>query len=359
MGRTLAAMLVLGLLAAGGWFLFGRGGAKAPASPAVPAGKPAPHTGAPPARGLVEAGVAAPTPAAPSSTAPEAAPDAVAAEIRALLQSGKAQDAVARAESASTATRRSPACAAAARDAALALASGTSTGSPERLTQADAARRLLGRLAVEDALPLATLRERLDALNREVLFAGRELPGVSFRSAVKPGDTLDRLMRTEWKGRVRSGYGVVLWMNNVPSPDRLRVGGLWVPEEPVRLLVRKREHTLWVLLGEVPVRFFSVGLGMNGRTPEGTFEIEELMPRPDYWPPGGKRVPFGQKGNPLGTRWMGFRDTPDAQGFGIHGTDDPDSIGKDLSQGCVRLANGDVEQLFTWATVGTLVEIRP
>ncbi len=125
------------------------------------------------------------------------------------------------------------------------------------------------------------------------------------------------------------------------------------------LLVRKHEHQLWVLLGDVPVRFFPVGLGMNGRTPEGTFEIEEMMPRPDYWPAGGKRVPYGQKGNPLGTRWMGFRDTPEAQGFGIHGTDDPQSIGKDESQGCVRLRNEEVEQLFTWVSVGTKVEIRP
>ena len=363
MGRLLAAMVVLGLLAAGGWFLFGRGSAKAPIAPAKAGtqGAAAPRGGVPPARGLVESGgdVEA-TPASPEpAAAPGAGPEAVAAEIHALLKSGNAREAVAKAESVSTATRRSPVCAGAARDAALALASGTPTGSAERLAEADAARRLLGRLAVEDAVPLATVKERLDALNREVLFAGRELPGVLFRSAVKPGDTLDKLMRTEWKGRVRSGYGVVLWMNSVPSPDRLRVGGLWVPEEPVRLVVRKREHTLWVLLGEVPVRYFPVGLGMNGRTPEGTFEIEELMPRPDYWPPGGKRIPFGQKGNPLGTRWMGFRDTPDAQGFGIHGTDEPDSIGKDLSQGCVRLVNGDVEQLFTWATVGTLVEIRP
>jgi lipoprotein-anchoring transpeptidase ErfK/SrfK len=56
---------------------------------------------------------------------------------------------------------------------------------------------------------------------------------------------------------------------------------------------------------------------------------------------------------------MGFRDTPEAQGFGIHGTDDPGSIGKDASQGCVRLRNEEVEQLFTWVSVGTRVEIRP
>jgi len=224
---------------------------------------------------------------------------------------------------------------------------------------ADEARRLLGRLVVTDALPLPSVRERLDGLNREVLFSGREVPGTLFRHQVQAGDTLDRLMRRDWKGRVRAGYGLVLWINSIPSADRLRTVPILVPEEPVRILVRKSAHELWVLLGEVPVRVIPVGLGMNGRTPEGAFEIEELLPRPDYWPPGGKRVPFGHPDNPLGTRWMGFKDTPDAQGFGIHGTSDPRSIGKDLSQGCVRLVNADVEALFTWVVPGTRVEIRP
>ena len=106
-----------------------------------------------------------------------------------------------------------------------------------------------------------------------------------------------------------------------------------ISHDPVRILVRKSTHELWLLLGEVPVRAWPVGLGLGGRTPEGEFEIGTLQPKPDYWPPQGKRIPFGQKGNPLGTRWMGFRDTPEAQGFGIHGTDEPDTIGKDLSQG--------------------------
>lgn len=254
---------------------------------------------------------------------------------------------------------RDPAVAASAREAALALADEPGAGPGDRTLRADEARRLLGRLAVEEALPLGAVRERLDALNREVLFGGREVPGTLFRHSIQPGDTLDRLMKREWKGRVRAGFGLVLWLNSIPSADRLRVAPILVPEEPVRILVRKRDYQLWVLLGEVPIRTFPVGLGVDGRTPEGTFEIEEMMPRPDYWPPGGRRVPYGHRDNPLGSRWLGFKDRPDAQGFGIHGTSEPDSIGKNLSQGCVRLRNEDVEALFTWISVGTKVEIRP
>ena len=365
MGRTLAALLVIGLLASGVWFLHGRLSGKGETGPVAPggvAGGPSmvPQVGPSGfSASLPEAGP--PTISSPATAAPVPAPvpAVTPVEIRVLLQKGNVLEAVAAASALPAASLRDPACAAAARDAALALASAGSSGPADRVSRADASRRLLGRLVVADAVPLASVKERLDGLNREVLFSGREVPGVLFKSAVKPGDTLDRLMKREWKGRVRSGYGTVLWLNNISGPDRLRVGGIWVPEEPVRFLVHKRAHTLQVLLGEVPIREFSVGLGMNGRTPEGEFVIEELMPRPDYWPPGGKRIPFGQKGNPLGTRWMGFQDTPDAQGFGIHGTDEPDSIGKDQSQGCVRMRNEEVEQLFTWATVGMKVEIRP
>ncbi len=372
MGRTLAALLVLGLLAAGVWHLRGRFSAD---EPAVGASGPSegPQAGTGPVvpvsgfsaggsggRPSVPGPAESPLPHTTAATSPApVAPTAAVAGIRTLLQSGNAREAVARAMDLPPETLRDPACAAASRDAALALASGTASGPADRVARADAARRLLGRLVVGDAVPMPAVRERLAALNREVLFAGREVPGVVFKGTVKPGDTLDRLMKREWKGRVRAGYGAVLWMNNVAGPDRLRVGSLWVPEEPVRILVRKGDHLLWVLLGDVPVREYAVGLGMNGRTPEGQFQVEEMMPRPDYWPPGGRRVPFGQKGNPLGTRWMGFRDTPEAQGFGIHGTDEPGSIGKDESQGCVRMRNEEVEQLFTWVTVGTTVEVRP
>ena len=356
MGRSILAALFIGLLAWGGWALCGAVAGGHPGASKEPVAVGAEESGPP--LGL-ESGTTAP-PVVPSASPPQAAAAPTeAGRIRLLVASGSAREAVGLAKSLTGEVLRDPAVAGAAREAALSLADGPGAGPADRVLRADEARRLLGRLAVDGALPLAAVQERLDALNREVLLGGREVPGVLFRHVVKAGDTLDRLMKKDWKGRVGAGFGFVLWVNHIPSPDRLRVAPILVPEEPVRLRVRKKDHQLWVLVGEVPVKVLPVGLGMNGRTPEGTFEIEEMMPRPDYWPPGGKRIPFGQKGNPLGTRWIGFRDTPDAQGIGIHGTDDPDSIGKDMSQGCVRLRNADVEQLFTWVTVGTQVEVRP
>ena len=344
MGRTLAAILFLGALAWCGWWILGRGG---------PGSDDASGASAPVMDGTAGTALAPKELVEGGRQAPESS------ALRTRLQKGESGEAVAEARAIPDERLHLPGVAAAARDAALAVAAEPAKDPAQRLPRADAARRLLARLAVEDAVPYASVKQPIDALNREVLFSRKEIPGVVFRGAVKPGDTLDGLMRGAWKGRVRAGYGAVLWLNSVSSPDRLRAGSIAVPEEPVRILVRKSTHELWLLLGDVPVRTWSVGLGAGGRTPEGEFVIGTLQPKPDYWPPQGKRIPFGQKGNPLGTRWMGFRDTPEAQGFGIHGTDEPDSIGKDLSQGCVRLRNADVEQLFTWVTVGTRVEIRP
>lgn len=60
-------------------------------------------------------------------------------------------------------------------------------------------------------------------------------------------------------------------------------------------------------------------------------------------------------GGVLGTRWMGL-DIPDGP-YGIHGTNDPSSIGREISNGCIRMYNEDVEVLFGTVKIGTVVTI--
>jgi len=64
----------------------------------------------------------------------------------------------------------------------------------------------------------------------------------------------------------------------------------------------------------------------------------------------------GDPKNPLGTRWMALNGTQgDAvgkEGFGIHGTIDPDSMGKEMSHGCIRMVNGNVEKVYDMLTDG-------
>ena len=75
-------------------------------------------------------------------------------------------------------------------------------------------------------------------------------------------------------------------------------------------------------------------------------------PTQDAWAKGLKPVPPGPN-NPLGTRWMGLS----APGVGIHGTDEPASIGYSASHGCIRMQVPDAEWLFERVRVGTIVFI--
>jgi lipoprotein-anchoring transpeptidase ErfK/SrfK len=96
-------------------------------------------------------------------------------------------------------------------------------------------------------------------------------------------------------------------------------------------------------------KVYRVGIGKQDRTPVGEFVIKNKIREPDWTPPG-RRIPFGDPENVLGTRWLGLipvGDTdPTLRGYGIHGTWQPESIGTAASQGCIRLENGQVNELF-------------
>ena len=68
-------------------------------------------------------------------------------------------------------------------------------------------------------------------------------------------------------------------------------------------------------------------------------------------------IRYGEEGHLIGTRWIGFEDRPGAAGYGIHGTGDPNSIGRMLSEGCIRMLNADVEELYDFLVPGTEVKI--
>jgi lipoprotein-anchoring transpeptidase ErfK/SrfK len=100
------------------------------------------------------------------------------------------------------------------------------------------------------------------------------------------------------------------------------------------------------------VRVYPVAVGKASTpSPVGTFTIARRVANPTYHH-DGKTVPPGP-GNPVGTRWMGLS----ARGYGIHGTNEPKSIGKAASHGCIRLARADLEDLYSQVQVGDTVEL--
>lgn len=88
-----------------------------------------------------------------------------------------------------------------------------------------------------------------------------------------------------------------------------------------------------------PVKSYPVGIGrMLTPTPRGTYYIINKAPNP---------------GGPYGAMWMGLN----KPGYGIHGTNDPSSIGKVVSRGCIRMYNRDVLELSRLVPIGTRVTI--
>jgi hypothetical protein len=89
---------------------------------------------------------------------------------------------------------------------------------------------------------------------------------------------------------------------------------------------------------------------LTGRTPTGTDTIADRLIGPTwYWQ--GYAVPSDDPEYPLGSRWLGLS----RRGYGIHGTNEPESIGKQESPGCIRMHNADVEEVFDVVSVGTPV----
>lgn len=131
-------------------------------------------------------------------------------------------------------------------------------------------------------------------------------------------------------------------------------------QDDTRVVINIPSRTLWVYNGDEIVRFFPVGVGRPGfPTPVGKFSIIRKVLDPGWENPylgaGKMRLAPGAT-NPLGTRWMGFLQDPGGE-YGMHGTDNPGSVGKFSSHGCVRLKVSDAEALFEMIDVGTPVEV--
>ena len=114
------------------------------------------------------------------------------------------------------------------------------------------------------------------------------------------------------------------------------------------VLVDKSQNILTLKSNEKVAKVYSASTGANNCTPTGTFTITSKLTNP-VWYTAGAVVPAGSPDNILGSRWLGLS----KQGYGIHGTTQPESIGKQVTQGCVRLPNEDVEELYIILPIGS------
>ena len=120
-----------------------------------------------------------------------------------------------------------------------------------------------------------------------------------------------------------------------------------------RILVSIPDRKLALIENGEVVRVYPVAVGAEvSQSPSGEFTIVNRVANPTYYHP--HKVIGPGPANPLGSRWIGLSQPH----YGIHGTNEPRSIGKAASHGCIRMAKRDLEELFTLVQVGDTVEIR-
>lgn len=193
--------------------------------------------------------------------------------------------------------------------------------------------------------------EELEPLCWE-LFTSHKVTAGAQLYEVQHGDTLSKLARP-----FHVPPEFIMRINRLQSARAIQPRHtLKFVHGPFDVLVEPGEFELTVLHQGRFVRRFAIGTGTDENpTPTGLFTVCDKQVNPTKWPdPADRRkITGGSPENPLGSRWIAI-----GLGYGIHGTNDPKSIGQKASRGCIRMNNEDVEQLYDMLVEGSRVVIR-
>jgi lipoprotein-anchoring transpeptidase ErfK/SrfK len=200
-------------------------------------------------------------------------------------------------------------------------------------------------------------RDLLTKISQQVIFGKRIFKDDPYSSAytVQSGDRLARVAAStavtwELLGRV----------NGIPDPRKVRaLQTIKLVKGPFHATISKRAFVMDIYLGapgganSVYVMSFPVGLGKDDSTPLGTWQVQpqSKLKNPTYYSPRGEGIiAADDPKNPLGEFWIGLTGIDghavNKASYGIHGTIDPASIGKEESMGCIRMKNEDVAIVY-------------
>ncbi len=200
------------------------------------------------------------------------------------------------------------------------------------------------------------IEAKLGALNVELVRHPWPIPEKT-TYVVQEGDSIRAIAQ-----KFGTTVDLIVESNELKKPDLIKPGDrLRVFGGKLDIKVSKSRHDLLVTSNGKFFKRYRVGTGRYDRTPVGTFVVSERIKEPVWWRADGQTIPYGDKENILGTRWMAMKATGTTEavkGYGIHGTWDTESIGKAESAGCIRLKNEDVEELFGMIPVGVPVTIE-
>jgi len=190
------------------------------------------------------------------------------------------------------------------------------------------------------------LQEKIDATARSIFFESQ--PHFIEPYVIQSGDRMEVVAKNyqlSWEYLARL---------NRTEPRRIQIGQkLKVLKGPFAAVVELHAFELIVHLQGYYVKRYHVCTGKDNSSPIGKFAVLNKVVNPPYTGPDGKVIAADDPSNPLGERWIDLGDS-----YGIHGTIDPDSIGKAESRGCIRLRDQDVIEVYNFLVKGSEVVIR-
>ena len=197
-------------------------------------------------------------------------------------------------------------------------------------------------------------------LNRRLLVTQSDPRDIEFVT-IAPGENPTAVAR-----RVKSIHGepgLLFMLNGMKPGTVIRAGAkLRVARGTWSLFADKSLFKLWLCYEGAPFKEYSVCVGADEKTPATGWTVDLKNPKPSWTAPPEwldqeklrNPIPYGHPKNPLGEYWIGL-DAAGFHGFGIHGTNEPATIGSKASNGCIRMLNSDVVELAGCAWKGMAV----
>lgn len=210
-----------------------------------------------------------------------------------------------------------------------------------------AAHRILSEAYWKRRADRMALVERLDRSAATIFFQPQ--PHFVEPYLIEPGDRLERIAE-----HYHVTWEYLSKLNRV-DPKRIQAGRrLKVVRGPFSAVVELEDYSITIHLQGYYVRRFPVGIGRDRSSPIGRFAVLNKVVNPQYTDPDGHVIAGDDPANPLGERWIDLGNS-----YGIHGTIEPDSIGRAASRGCIRLNDKDIVNVYDFLSVGSEVVIRP
>lgn len=199
---------------------------------------------------------------------------------------------------------------------------------------------------ITDPSRIEGARKKLEQVNMAILFSS-VMDECSSEYVVQPNDNLGKIAK---KHNTTVG---LLKRSNRLSSDIIRPGQrLKVSACPFSLAADKSQNLLFLKRQGEIFKTYVVSTGRDNCTPVGEFRIVTKLVRPTWFKTGAV-IPPDSEENILGTRWMGFNE----DGYGIHGTTEPEKLGQQVTSGCIRMRNDEVEELYDIVPMGTKITI--